>query len=79
MTYGYYAEIVECEKQIALKVYGTDEVDYYQARELQKFFDTKEILESFHIHRNWTLAIDEYIVKHGINMSPDGHLSYAHI
>ena len=70
--YSYYAEIEECERQISLYVYGTEDVDYKQAKELQRFFDTKEVIEYYHKHNSWILAISEYIVKLGIQISDKG-------
>ena len=78
--YKYYAEIEEAENQIALYVYGTENIDYFQAKKLQKFFDVKEILALYEKHNDWILAISEYVVKHDIQISKDdifiSHVQY---
>ena len=58
----------ECENAIAEYVFGTDDINYKQARILQAMFNTDEVIEN---NRNncsvWELAIEKYIRDNNVN------------
>ena len=64
--YGYYAEIEEAERNIALYVYGTEDIDFYQTRALQKSFNVTDVIQLYDRYKDWKLAISKYIEEHDI-------------
>ena len=50
-----------CEDEIALYVFGTTEINYRQAKILQKKFDVDKIIENYNNFKNWKKAIEEYM------------------
>lgn len=52
----------ECENEIAKYVFGTDDVNYKQAKILQAMFNIDKIIENYRkYNNNWELAIGIYI------------------
>lgn len=52
----------ECENEIAKFIFGTDDINYKQAKILQAMFNTDEIIENYRKYNsNWELAIEIYI------------------
>ena len=70
--YGFYSEVEEAEKNIALYVYGTEDIDFYQARSLQKFFNVTDVIQLYDIYKEWKTAIKKYIEEHDIR-----HIDYV--
>ena len=70
--YGFYSEVEEAEKNIALYVYGTEDIDFYQARSLQKFFNVTDVIQLYDIYKDWKTAIKKYIEEHDIS-----HIDYV--
>lgn len=69
--YGYYEEIEEAERNIALYVYGTEDIDFYQTRALQKSFNIVDVIQLYDVYKDWKLAIGKYIEEHDIR-----HIDY---
>lgn len=70
--YGYYAEIEEAERNIALYVYGTEDIDFYQARALQRYFNVSDVIQLYDMYKDWKTAIGKYIEEHDIR-----HIDYV--
>lgn len=70
--YGFYSEIEEAEKNIALYVYGTEDIDFYQARSLQKSFNVTDVIRLYDMYKDWKTAIKKYIEEHDIR-----HIDYV--
>ena len=62
--YGFYSEIEEAEKNIALYIYGTEDIDFYQARALQKVFNVADVIQLYDMYKDWKTAIKKYIEEH---------------
>ena len=58
----------ECENAIAKYVFGTDDINYKQAKILQAMFNTDEIIENYRNNcSDWNLAIEKYIYDNNVN------------
>jgi len=64
--YGFYSQVEEAEKNIALYVYGTEDIDFYQARSLQKSFKVADVIQLYDVYKDWKTAIEKYIEEHDI-------------
>lgn len=58
----------ECENAIAKYVFGTDDINYKQAKILQAMFNTDEVIENYRNNCSvWELAIEKYIRDNNVN------------
>ena len=58
----------ECENEIAKFIFGTNDINYKQAKILQAMLNTDEIIENYRNNcSDWNLAIEKYIHDNDVN------------
>ena len=61
----------EAENQIAVYVYGVEDVTYEQAKELQKMFNVDEVIKNYKQYNrsdDWKFCLDRYVKENNIKL-----------